>query len=135
MQVLVTRDSAILQSAQASRPDSYPQSSLDSGGAFVTRIDAETSSRIFGILQYMNFPKLEENYDTHASDQSTGVLEIIYDKKRIKKIVDRGLIGTRTLDLLEDILTNLRLSQSWKKIWFEPPAGFDCIYGSMMADP
>src|SRR5450631_3883672 len=62
MQVTITPDSAILVSVPAYRPGS-PPSSMDSGGTYIAKIDPAVSSRVFGILKYINFPHLRASYE------------------------------------------------------------------------
>lgn len=93
-----------------------PKSSMDSGGVFIAKIDSITVSRLYGILDYINFTNLKNAYASSSVDDLEGFITIIYDKGKIKKVSDRGHIGTYGLAALEKIFMELIDAQHWKKI-------------------
>jgi hypothetical protein len=120
MQVSVTADSGILVSEAAYQPGS-PPSSMDSGGTYIAAIDPLVSSRLFGILKYINFPHLKGSYAIDATDATKGFLQINYNKGLVKKISDYGIRGTHGLAALQGILLDLRTTQQWKRLDAEAP--------------
>ncbi len=67
---------------------------------------------IFGLLNYADFPNLNDNYAITATDHATALLKITYDGGKIKTIRDYGLLGTQSLNRLYQIMDSLR-SQVW----------------------
>jgi hypothetical protein len=83
-------------------------------GLFTAKIDAQTIKEIWSMLNYLDFPQLEEQYEVSVSDEPTCTLTIIYANGRVKTIVDYGEQGTFGLQQVYKLLFALRRSQAWK---------------------
>ena len=86
---------------------------LESGGVFLTRLDANTSQRLYGLLDAMDFVGLKESYAIQARDATTGTIRITYDDGQIKMITDYGTCGTYGLAELHQLLYGLTETQRW----------------------
>ncbi|MBV7440734.1 hypothetical protein KRX57_04815 [Weeksellaceae bacterium TAE3-ERU29] len=85
-------------------------------GTFTTQLKQKNWKELTEILNYIDFPKLDDNYAISATDHATAHLTITYDNGKIKKIDDYGLRGTYGLILLYDKLFEIRDNQDWNKI-------------------
>ncbi len=77
-------------------------------------ISEEHYMQIVDLLNYIDFPNLEDDYQINASDNQTCYLSITYNDGKVKKIRDYGLRGTYGLDRLYQLLFDLRSNQEWK---------------------
>ena len=75
---------------------------------------------IAGLLNYSDFPNLNDSYAVTATDNSTGLLKITFDGGKIKTIKDYGLVGTYSLNRIYQIMDSLKGNIVWKP---EPPKG------------
>ncbi|UHO37347.1 hypothetical protein H5J24_16650 [Chryseobacterium capnotolerans] len=85
-------------------------------GIFKSQIKPSDFAAIEELLNYIDFPNLNDSYSISATDNPSSTLTIVYNTGKIKKIQDYGLVGTYGLKNLYKILFNLRLNQEWKKV-------------------
>ncbi|MGQ0738516.1 MAG: DUF6438 domain-containing protein [Bacteroidota bacterium] len=85
-------------------------------GRFETRIDPSHLSSILDLLNYLDFPSLENNYAVSWTDDQACTLKITYDNGQTKTIKDYGKSGTHGLARLYRLLFDLRFNQTWKRI-------------------
>ena len=83
-------------------------------GVFRTVLGENSFSNIIGLLNYIDFPNLEDNYSVDWTDDQSCTLIITYNNGRKKFINDYGLIGTFGLDRLYQLFFELRFNQNWK---------------------
>ncbi|WP_200979123.1 DUF6438 domain-containing protein [Echinicola sp. 20G] len=83
---------------------------------FRTNIKKESWDEIVQILNYINFPELENEYAVNWTDDQKVFLTIHYDYGQVKTISDYGLRGTFGLNLLYQKLFDLRNNQDWEEI-------------------
>lgn len=84
-------------------------------GAYGSKLSQEQYKELIEILDYIDFENLDESYNVAYSDSATGTLKITYDNLKTKKIRDYGMMGTRGLKKLYNVLFGLRGSIEWKK--------------------
>ncbi len=84
-------------------------------GHYRSKLSQEQYKDLLEILDYIDFENLDENYSVAYSDSATGTLKITYDNLKTKKISDYGMMGTRGLKKLYNVLFDLRGSIEWKK--------------------
>lgn len=84
-------------------------------GAYGSKLSQEQYKELIEILDYIDFENLDKNYTVPYSDSATGTLKITYDNLKTKKIRDYGMMGTRGLKKLYNVLFGLRASIEWKK--------------------
>lgn len=90
------------------------ESSKEMKGTFQTIIRDSSFSEIINLLNYLDFPNLNDNYAVSWTDDQTCTLTITYNNGQVKKIRDYGLIGTYGLSRLYQLLFELRFNQDWK---------------------
>jgi hypothetical protein len=83
-------------------------------GTFKAIIDEKSYSEIIDLVNYLDFPNLNDNYSVEWTDDQSCYLTISYGNGQQKKIKDYGLIGTYGLDRLYQLLFELRFNQKWK---------------------
>ena len=86
-------------------------------GKYTGRIKEKDYNKIIELLNYLDFPNLEDHYAVNWTDDQGCKLIITYNNGQVKKISDYGLIGTFGLNLLYDLLFELRYNQEWKKVF------------------
>ncbi|AZA93179.1 Uncharacterised protein [Chryseobacterium nakagawai] len=84
-------------------------------GTFKTLITKTNYDEIIHLLNYIDFPKLQDRYSVNWTDDHSSTLKITYNNGKIKEIKDYGLIGTYGLDRVYSLLFDLRFNQDWKK--------------------
>ena len=84
-------------------------------GKFTTTIKEKDYKTIIELLNYIDFPKLKDNYAVNWTDDQSCTLKITYDNGKVKEIEDYGLIGTFGLNRLYNLMFELRFNQEWKK--------------------
>ena len=89
-------------------------SSKEIKGTFKTILKSDAFDEITGLLNYVDFPGLKDDYAVNWTDDQTCTLTITYDGGKVKKISDYGLIGTFGLDRLYQLLFALRFNQHWE---------------------
>ncbi|WP_379965433.1 DUF6438 domain-containing protein [Epilithonimonas sp. UC225_85] len=83
-------------------------------GKFNTIITDNDYNELVSILNYVDFPNLEDNYSVNWTDDQTSTLKITYNNGKVKEISDYGMIGTYGLDRIYSLFFDLRFNQNWK---------------------
>lgn len=84
-------------------------------GVFKGQIKPSDFAAIEELLNYIDFPNLNNSYSISATDNPSSTLTIVYNEGKTKKIQDYGLVGTYGLKQLYKTLFNLRFNQDWEK--------------------
>lgn len=84
-------------------------------GTYKSKLSQEQYKKLIEILNYIDFENLNEDYSVGYTDSATGTLRITYDNLKTKNIRDYGMMGTRGLKKLYDMLFDLRGSLRWEK--------------------
>jgi len=90
--------------------------SLDNNGKYNTVVDSGILSELFELVNYIDFPLLNDAYACDVSDQQLVTLVITYDGGKLKSVTDYGLIGTFGLSLVYKSLYQIR-SQIRREYW------------------
>lgn len=83
-------------------------------GDFNTTITKDKYTEIIDLLNYIDFVNLKDDYSVNWTDDQTVTLQVTYNKGKIKTIKDYGMIGTRGLKKLYQLLYELRENQEWE---------------------
>ena len=86
----------------------------DIDGVFKTTVSNEHFNEINGIINYLDFPNLDNSYYSGAMHSSSVTLKITFDNGKTKTIKDDGLIGTYGLKRVYEMFYELRFNQEWK---------------------
>lgn len=90
--------------------------SHDEENSFLTTvITQDTFDALVGLLNYMDFESLKNEYAVMWTDDASAKLVITYDGGKTKTINDYGLTGSYSLTVLYSQLYDLRFNQNWKK--------------------
>ena len=81
---------------------------------YIGRIRTGEYDELLSILNYSDFPNLQDLYAISGSHYSSGTLKITHSSGQVKVIADHGLAGTFSLRRIHDRLAALRTNQSWK---------------------
>ncbi|MBU2921008.1 hypothetical protein KO504_06615 [Winogradskyella psychrotolerans] len=92
---------------------SYDLEPNDVNGEYKAQISDKHFKEIYGIINYLNFPNLDNSYYSGAIHSSSVILKITYNNGEIKTIKDDGLIGTYGLKRVYDMFYDLRFNQEW----------------------
>lgn len=84
-------------------------------GDFTAVVQAQPLTEVWALLNYLNFPRLQNNYSVSVTDQPTCTLTITYGGGKVKTIEDYGEQGTFGLRQVYDLLFALRTTQAWQK--------------------
>ena len=84
-------------------------------GIYTSKLSHEKFNKIIGLLNYLDFENLKDEYEVGFSDAATQYLTITYDNLKVKRIRDYGGMGTKGLQQLYNILADLKLNQEWVK--------------------
>ncbi|MCT2408683.1 DUF6438 domain-containing protein [Chryseobacterium antibioticum] len=87
----------------------------DYSGEYESKLSENQFKELIEVLNYTDFENLNEEYDVAYTDSTTGYLKITYDDMKVKTIRDYGMMGTRALRKLYDILFGLRGTVEWRK--------------------
>lgn len=82
-------------------------------GEFKGVINETNYIELIQLLNYIDFPSLENIYQVDWKDDQSGVLKITYDNGKVKMIYDDGLHGTFGLERVYKILFEFRENQEW----------------------
>ncbi len=85
-------------------------------GTYKTTLKTVDLDALKGLLNYIDFPKLQDKYYVSWTDDNTAVLKITYDGGKVKIITDYGLQGTYGLRHLHKMLDSIRLNQRWDRV-------------------
>ena len=83
-------------------------------GKFTATIAATQLQELWMLLNYLNFPKLNDHYSIGATDHPTSKLTIMYAGGQVKTIEDYGEQGTFGLSRAYELLFALRTTQPWR---------------------
>ena len=83
-------------------------------GIYTSTIAQKDYNQIIGLLNYMDFENLEDNYSVNWTDDQTVNLKIVYNDGKIKFISDYGARGTNELVKLYHLLNGIRENQKWE---------------------
>ena len=111
--ISILRDKSAVFKAEIHNRESRDSKEIQ--GVFSTTLRDTSFSEIINLLNYIDFPKLKDNYSVGWTDDQTSTLTVTYNNGQVKKIKDYGLIGTYGLDRLYQLLFALRFNQTWKK--------------------
>lgn len=84
-------------------------------GVFSATINDADYNRLIGLLDYLDFPKLRDDYFLTATDLPGATIIITYDGGKKKSIHDYGKAGTFGLRALYQMIEEMRFSQKWKE--------------------
>jgi hypothetical protein len=76
-------------------------------------MDEEKYEYLVNLLNYIDFPNLENKYRANSTDQSTVYLKITYKNGKEKNISDYGMVGTLGLPKVYKILYDLFKNKKW----------------------
>ncbi|KMQ63949.1 hypothetical protein ACM40_04050 [Chryseobacterium sp. BLS98] len=85
-------------------------------GVYTAKLSEKDFKEIVDLVNYIDFENLNDEYNVSHSDDATGYLTITYDNLKTKTIRDYGLMGTRGLKKLYDILAAMKTNQNWTKL-------------------
>jgi hypothetical protein len=85
-------------------------------GEFTAVVQAQPLAEIWTLLNYLHFPRLQNNYSISATDYPTCTLTITYGGGKVKTIADYGEQGTFGLRQVYDLLFALRTTQVWQRV-------------------
>ena len=83
-------------------------------GTFTSSVPALARQQLWALLNYLDFPRLQDDYAVPVTDQITTTLTITYAGGQTKTIVDYGQQGTLGLGRVYELLHRLRTSQRWQ---------------------
>lgn len=83
-------------------------------GIFKTTIKQKEFTEIIDILNYIDFPNLENGYSVNWTDDQSSKLKITFNNGLTKTINDYGLVGTYGLKRVYQMIFELRKNQNWK---------------------
>lgn len=85
-------------------------------GIFETKIKEKDFNNLIKLLEYVDFPQLENFYSVNWTDDQTVTLKITYGNNKVKKIEDYGAVGTYGLRKVYKTLFDFRKNQNWEKV-------------------
>lgn len=88
-------------------------SGLNRGGIYLTQLDSNTSQRLYGLLEAIDFAGLKDSFSIDVRDADLGILKITYDDGQVKWITDYGTCGTYGLAEIHRLLYGLQETQYW----------------------
>lgn len=86
----------------------------DTSGIFSGTVDTARYNKIVALLNYIDFPNLDDDYRVTWADDEACRLVITYDDGKVKNIYDYGEVGTHGLSTAYSLLYALRINQHWK---------------------
>jgi Fe-S cluster biogenesis protein NfuA len=98
---------------------------------FEATVKQQQFDNIMGVLQYIDFESLDDNYDKGGYGGRPARLTITYDGGKTKTIHDYMLQGSYGLRVLYEHLHKLRFNQNWKEKKNKPKdlnKSFDNLY-------
>ena len=84
-------------------------------GVYKTKIQDKQLNELTGLLNYIDFAHLKNDYQVSWTDDETALLKITYNNGKVKIITDYGLQGTYGLKMLHKKLFELRTNQKWSR--------------------
>ncbi len=89
--------------------------SKEFSGKYHCNITQDKFDQIINLLNYIDFPRIKDEYHLLSTCHQTATLKITYNNDRIKSVKDYGLVGTLGLVKLYRLLFDLRFNQDWIK--------------------
>lgn len=89
---------------------------LKKEGEFKGKINAADYENLTGLLNYIDFKHLKDNYHVTWTCSATATLTITYDNGKTKTISDYGFEGSYGLKSVYSILGDMRFNQKWEKV-------------------
>lgn len=83
-------------------------------GTYKGKIETSQFNELINLLNYIDFPILQNDYYVTWTDDQTSFLTITYDGGKVKKIKDYGLVGTFGLSKVYETLFDFTENQTWK---------------------
>jgi len=102
----------IIDSNRAAKYDAIEYN--DPNGSFTGMIDKDSYAALTGLLNYIDFPSLQNTYRVNWTDDQACTLTITYDNGKTKTISDYGLIGSYGLRSVYEVLFGLRGRVGWE---------------------
>lgn len=84
-------------------------------GDFETKITTEKFAEIMNLANYLSAKKLKNKYAVPWTDDQTAELTFEFTDGSTKEITDYGMQGSFGLNQLYNLVSQLRLSENWKK--------------------
>ena len=84
-------------------------------GKFITKIKKTDYYNLINLLNYMDFPRMNNQYSLNILHSNDCYLKITYDNGKVKEINDYGMVGTYGLRRVYELLFDLRFNQNWKE--------------------
>lgn len=85
-------------------------------GMFKTKLGEDSFDQIITLLNHIDFPYLKDQYHVDWTDNQTGTFKVYYNYGKVKEISDYGLKGTKGLEVLHNLLFELRTNQTWEEL-------------------
>lgn len=95
-------------------PEYNSEDNIDIKGIFKATIKKKNYDQLINLLNYIDFPNMENSYSDGRMHSRNCTLKITYDSGKIKNIKDYGMSGTYGLRKAYDILFDLRFNQDWE---------------------
>ncbi len=89
---------------------------LKKEGLFKGKINAVDYENLTGLLNYIDFRHLNDNYHVTWTCSATATLTITYDNGKTKTISDYGFEGSYGLKSVYELLADMRFNQKWEKV-------------------
>lgn len=84
-------------------------------GTFKSQIKAPDFEELCGLLNYIDFENLREDYSIFNTGPPSEALRITYDNGKVKEIYNNAGAGTYGMMAIYNKLAELRFSQEWKQ--------------------
>ena len=79
-----------------------------------TTISENEYNDLKSILNYIDFVKLNDDYNVNWTDDRSSILKITYNNGKVKTIKDYGLLGTYGLQRVYEMIIKLKTTHNWK---------------------
>ncbi|MEC4049642.1 DUF6438 domain-containing protein [Flavobacterium sp. SUN046] len=79
-----------------------------------TTISDKEFNDLKSILNYIDFVKLNDDYNVNWTDDRSSILKITYNNGKVKTIKDYGLIGAYGLKRVYEMIIKLETTHNWK---------------------
>ena len=101
---------SIYENTKMYNSDSIPKTK----GTFKTTLIEKDYNRLINLLNYMDFPNMNNRYLQRRQHMGYCILKITYGNGKTITIEDFGMFGTYGLKVVYEILFDLRFNQKWK---------------------
>ncbi|WP_299254459.1 DUF6438 domain-containing protein [uncultured Lacinutrix sp.] len=82
-------------------------------GQFESVISETEFNKLINLLNYLDFPNLNDEYPSETLHTPFCSLKITYNNGKVKTINDSGMIGSYGLKRMYELLSDLRFNQEW----------------------